>query len=292
MMKKIVGMFLVMVMCIGVVGMMPIQAAKAMNHVIYDVTWLSDHSARVELTWSEGSGDTIRITGWNMNDDKSMTVHYDIGSSESGFAKRTIVDADLHTPTRIVLEEDQSVSKETSTALFTDMPDAQASQVAIKHLYDQGIINGYTDGSFKPNHSVSRAEFAKMLVMTADMRTTHTEKSTFTDVASSYWAFPYISTLAEKGIVQGKGDNRYDPSGTITIGEVLAIINRSFTFYADGASYPYALSGHWSDASFHQLVKANIVQSGDAYYQPYTPTAVATREQCALLLSRVLIAYH
>lgn len=290
--KKIAAMLLALLMSLGAISVAPTYAAVDLNHVIYDVTWLSDHSARIELSWSEGTGDTIRITGWNMNEDNSMTVHYDIGSTESGFARRTITDASLQTPTRILLEQDQSVSDSNNTPLFADMPEEAASQMAIKHLYDQGIINGYIDGSFKPNNSVSRAEFAKMLFMTGDMQSSQAEHSVFTDVATTYWAFPYISTLADKSIVQGKGENQYDPSGTITIGEVLAIIDRSFTFYADGASYPYVLTGHWSNASFEQLVKANIVQNEDAFYQPYTPTAKATREQCAVLLSRVLTVYH
>lgn len=282
----------ILVLFISVASTTPIRAAKDLNHVIYDVTWISDHSARIELSWSEGKGKTLRITGWNVDENNIMTVHYDVGASESGFAKRTIADAKLKTPTRIVLEEDTSMQDGKTVSLFTDMPESSMSQAAIKHLYDQGIINGYTDGSFKPNHSVSRAEFAKMLFMTDDMRTSHSEEVMFSDVATNHWAYPYISTLADKGIVNGKGDNRFDPSGTITVGEVLAIIDRSFTFYPKEASYTYGLTGHWSDASFQQLVKAGIVRPEDTFYEPYTPAAVATREQCAILLSRVLTVYH
>lgn len=269
-----------------------IQAAPAPDHVIYTLEPVSDTSAYVTLSWSNSKLTTpIMIVSWSVDKNSVITVKYRQGSSVvTGFNRRLISGTDISFPTAVILEEALS-SGDAPLPVFSDLPASLEASTAIRMLYDRGVINGYGDRIFKPSGAVTRAEFSKMLFLAGEMTFATTQLS-FTDVASNHWAKPYILTLAEKSIVNGIGNNKFNPSGTITIGEVLTIIDRSFTLEEKNVTYPYALSDHWSNSYFTGLVSKKIVLSTDSFYKPYTPTRAATRAECAVLLSRILKTYY
>jgi hypothetical protein len=267
--------------------------AELSPRVIYEVEWQSDTSAQVSLSWSDINKQTpIRITSWRINEDETVTIKYQQGDQVvQGFHSRIISDLGLSYPCIFILEEDLGVNS-VEEVIFPDLPTDAEGKLAISHLYYLGIINGYTDGNFKPSGNVSRAEFAKILYLSGKMEANLNYPLSFTDVSSSHWAKNYIYTLASKEIVEGKGNNQFDPNGTITIAEVLAIIDRSFILYGGGQSYEYTLNEHWSDEYFLSLVDKGILMKTDSYYSPYKPNQTASRKDCAILLSRVLKNYH
>lgn len=262
-------------------------------HVIYEVDWLSDNSAKVTLKWNDDQVATpIRITSWTVNEDQSVTLRYYQGTNVvEGFNKRTITDSKLEAPCVFILEEDLGPNSITE-AVFPDLPSNQEGSTSIKHLYYLGIINGYPTGEFKPSGQVSRAEFSKMLFLSGEMSISLDSPITFTDLTVGHWAEDYIYTLASREIVKGIGNNQFNPNGTITIGEVATIIDRSFTLFGEASSYPYSLDNHWSNEYFLSLVDKGIMKTTDDYFYPYSPKKIATREDCAILLSRVLLNYH
>lgn len=262
-------------------------------HVIYEVEWVSDHEAVVSLMWNDEDVTTpIRITSWNVNDDNTVTLRYQQGSGTiTGFNSRRIVDSSMVAPCIFVLEEDLGANSEV-TPIFPDLPDNVEGSTAIQHLYDLGIINGYPSGEFGPTGDVSRAEFSKLLFLSGKMSVNLESPIAFSDVADTHWAKGYIFTLASREIVKGIGNDLFSPNGTITIGEVATIIDRSFTVFGESPSYPYSLDDHWSNEYFLSLVDKGIMKSTDAYFYPYSPNQIATREDCAILLSRVLTEYH
>jgi len=267
--------------------------SKSVDHVIYGVEFVSDSSAYVTLRWSNNNITTpIMIVSWSVDKSNTVTVKYKQGSSiVGGFEKRLISGEGIHFPTVILLEEDLGQAT-TKQPIFSDLPQSSEGKLSISHLYDKGIINGYTDGTFKPSGQVSRAEFSKMLFLAGEMTYDLSSKTTFTDVASTHWAKDYILTLSSKKIVNGKGNNTFDPSGTITVGEVLAVLDRNFTLEDKAAVYPYTLVDHWSNPFFTSLVSKKIVLSSDSFYKPYTPNRPATRMECAIVLSRILRTYY
>ena len=265
----------------------PITASQ--THVIYEVDWVSEEAGIVQLKWSDDSTiSPIMIQSWSQNIDGEIIIRYATGNNvPPGFSQRRIEAQNLKTPFRIILLK-SSESKDTSA--FSDMPLTEEGKKAIQMLYDLGVLNGYSDGTIKPNQSVSRAEFTKMLYLATGMSE---ESSTgFADVPPEHWAQKYIQTLAAKGIVQGKGQGRFDPNGTITVGELATILNRTFTLYNQEDSYPYASNGHWSFSYFNQLVNQGIIYPRDSFYYPYMPDQLATRQDCSILLTRILLKYH
>ena len=262
-------------------------------HVIYEVDWRSDHEAKVTLKWNEEAVTRpIRIISWLVKDDNRVIIKYQQGIDVvSGFNSRMISNVKMNGPCLFILEEDLGANT-LSQPIFPDLSDNIEGNLAIKHLYQLGIINGYPNGEFKPSGQVSRAEFSKLLFLCGRMSINLDSPITFTDVIQDHWARGYIYTLASRGIVKGIGNNLFNPNGTITIGEVVTILDRSFKLYGNTRSYSYSLENHWSNEYFLSLVNQGIIVNTDDYYYPYNPNKIATREDCAILLSRVLLSYH
>ncbi|MEO8287986.1 MAG: S-layer homology domain-containing protein [Chloroflexota bacterium] len=95
---------------------------------------------------------------------------------------------------------------------YNDVPlDSPASR-AIEYLSDAGILNGYSDGSFRPDTPVTRAQLAKMLVVTMHWGLIKPVEPRFTDVPADSPMFPYIETVAARGAMSGYMDGTFEPN--------------------------------------------------------------------------------
>lgn len=279
-MKRI---FLITAMALLLVGMQ-VSAAK---RVVVAVDVLSEGRANVALQWSDGSdASDLMISGWRF-DDEVLTLSYQAGVGGGNFNSRIVTHETGGFPMPVLLEEGGQ-----QKPVFGDVEASGAKGTAILNLYYRGIISGYPDGSFKGTNPVRRSEFAKMLMTTAHYATITGQASSFQDVPDNHWAKDYIMTLSAKGIVNGKSDGRFDPQGEIKVGEVLAVMTRTFELYGNKPSYPHFLPNHWSNTYFLQGVEQGIVTKEDDIYSNYDANAPATREFCAVLLSRVLENLH
>ncbi len=275
----------------GLLIIMLTSVSASSAHVIYQVEWVAENAGIVQLQWNDATMTTpIMIQGWTQAATGEVIIRYATGQElPTGFDERRIEVDNLKAPFRIVLVDATAAD----TNIFTDMPSSNEGVQAIQMLYDLGVLNGYSDGTIKPDNSVSRAEFSKMLFMATHMSMAPTGTAPgFSDVPLEHWAKTYIGTLASKGIVQGKGNNTFDPNGTITIAELATILNRTFTLYGTKVNYPYENNGHWSFSHFEELTSKGIIKSSDTYYYPYQPERIATRQDCAILLGRILLQYH
>ncbi len=92
---------------------------------------------------------------------------------------------------------------------------------AIEAMAARGIITGYTDGTFKPDRHLTRAEFCAMV--TAALGLEPGTGNAFTDT-TGHWAAGRISTAAKYGIVAGVGGGRFAPENTITKQEAATMV--------------------------------------------------------------------
>ena len=102
---------------------------------------------------------------------------------------------------------------------------AHKNQPAIEALAARGIIDGKSDGSFDPEGSMTRAEFAAIVVRALGL--TPEGKNSFSDVAAEAWYAPYVGTAYSCGIITGVADDRFNPSGTITREEAAVMVSRA-----------------------------------------------------------------
>ena len=107
---------------------------------------------------------------------------------------------------------------------FTDIKN-HANKAAIEELASRGIINGMGKGTFMPNKTMTRAEFAAIVTRALGLAAKDTK--VFTDVPSSKWYAGYIGTANSSGIVNGVGSGKFNPDGTITRQEAAAMVARA-----------------------------------------------------------------
>lgn len=90
------------------------------------------------------------------------------------------------------------------------------NQTAIQYLYDNGVISGYPDGTFKPNNTLNRAELLKILVGGKNVQPTLEEgyKNCFPDVREEWFA-PYVCYAKIQGWVGGYPDGTFQPAKTV-----------------------------------------------------------------------------
>ncbi len=112
---------------------------------------------------------------------------------------------------------------------FPDVADDYVYKNAIYSLVQKGIINGIQqeDGTFifKPDATITRAEFAKMITVALAGNVTLTEKTDkFPDVADSHWANTYIAYAVKAGIINGRDDGTFRPENPVTYGEAIKML--------------------------------------------------------------------
>lgn len=110
-----------------------------------------------------------------------------------------------------------------NTLTFSDVPTSHLYFEAIMKVYRAGIFDG-TDGQFKPDTNITRAQMAKVLVQIFNL--TSDAKSTFQDVPFTHWANNYIAILADHGIALGDNGN-FRPDESITRAQFVAFMYRA-----------------------------------------------------------------
>lgn len=102
-------------------------------------------------------------------------------------------------------------------------------EAAVEALVELGVVNGYTDGTFQPEKVVTRAEMAKLLVVSAGLEPAADVAkgaTRFSDVAGSHWASGYVNVAAEYGYIVGYPDGTFAPDKTVTYAEAVTMALR------------------------------------------------------------------
>ena len=99
------------------------------------------------------------------------------------------------------------------------------SQTAIEELAARNIINGKTESSFEPQSTMTRAEFATIVVRGLGLPVK--SSSIFNDVTANDWFCDYVNTAYSYGIIKGVSDTEFNPNGTITREESAVMVTRA-----------------------------------------------------------------
>ena len=193
-------------------------------------TELKFNDPEVSYTVSGGGhggngGGTVTIpddvpTGLNGKDHYAYVVGYPDGLV---YPQKNITRAEVATIFFRLLEDETREANMTKSNGYNDMKDGAWYTCAVSTLSKMGIIKGYEDGSFKPDASISRAEFAAIAArFDPDGDKT---PATFSDV-SSHWAKDEISIAANHGWIKGYEDGSFKPDQKITRAETMTLVNR------------------------------------------------------------------
>jgi len=117
-----------------------------------------------------------------------------------------------------------------SASSFSDVPQ---DNIAINWLSENNIINGYEDGTFKPDQTVNRAEFLKILYEILESDISETSTYMFEDVPHDAWYGKYLYLAYMDGAIEGYPDGTFRPENPINFAEAFKIIQRSFFYEWD-----------------------------------------------------------
>lgn len=127
----------------------------------------------------------------------------------------------------------QSLVAETALAAFGDVTPTHANYDAILFIQSRGIVQGYPDGSFRPDRTINRAEFVKILIMAVRETSFDCPEDSiprlFLDVPLQSWYAPYVCFAQEHGLVEGYSDQRFHGERTINFAEAAKILSRTFS---------------------------------------------------------------
>jgi hypothetical protein len=109
---------------------------------------------------------------------------------------------------------------------FSDIKWGYWAKGPIETLAGLGIIDGYPDGTYRPDQTVNRAELTAILVRARLGRLSTFGFRSFTDVRSRHWAAPYIDKAIELEWVRGFPDGSFQPNRLITRAEGVGLVGR------------------------------------------------------------------
>ncbi len=179
---------------------------------------------------------------------------------------------------------------------FSDLPTNHWAYENIMEMVEMGILSGYPDGTFRPNNTISRAEFAKIMVLALQLETTRPAAPTFTDVATSHWAYEVVESA--RNYLTGYRDTRtgeltFEPSSVAVREDVAVAIVKAKGFgnapanlsllnqFPDREQISPALRNHVAIA-----VEKGYMRGTDRGFEPQK--ALTRAEACALL-SRIMV---
>lgn len=170
---------------------------------------------------------------------------------------------------------------------FADV-DGHWAKASIDAMYSKGIINGFEDGSFKPELNVTRAEFAKMIVCLLGLSSEG--DADFSDVADNSWYNGYVAAAVKAGIVKGTDDGKFNPNSYITRQDAAVMLARVLE-YKNIAMDVNAIEFNDSDKiadyaknSVNGMANLGVITGYNGGFAPLDNT---TRAQAAALLQRV-----
>lgn len=149
------------------------------------------------------------------------------------------------------------VPQKASANNFSDVFDTHIYAKEIQFLKDELIVNGYPDGSYMPEGTVTRAEFIKIILESA-MGTGYASKirnncqeSYFTDITYNQWFFSYVCFAKRNKMIDGYSDGTFRPNNNITFAEAAKIIGNAFIGYSKDINQPEWWTQH-TDSLFRE----------------------------------------
>ncbi|MDR0491204.1 MAG: S-layer homology domain-containing protein, partial [Oscillospiraceae bacterium] len=157
-------------------------------------------------------------------------------------------------------------------APFPDVKNGAWYYQAVGYLASIGLLNGYPDGSFRPDNNITRAEFAAIAARFTVLPE-HISQ-VFPDVPPTYWAAKYIAACSERKWISGFPDGTFQPYNRITRAESVAFLNRMMDrriepadLLPDALSYPDLDASHWAYADIIEASSEHIYERKENGYE-------------------------
>lgn len=193
-------------------------------------------------------------------------------------------------PTPPPVKEEPVTPPETTTppeepevVRFTDTTYHWA-KASIDVLIAKGLLAGYSDGTFRPNAGLTRAEAIKVIAAYMGLEG---KESSFADVSSTHWANKLIGAATEAGLMTGYGDGTFRPDEKMSRSELAALIARAFKLTGTGqTSFKDVKENAWSYAYIDALASNQIITGYTD--NTFKPAQEITRAEFATIIARLI----
>lgn len=199
-----------------------------------------DVTANYKITYVDGVLKAIEVLN------KEIHFNYVIGYTDGTIRPNNDISrAEVATIFFRLLTDEARTQYDKTTSSFSDIKDGAWCCRAVSTLTNMGIIKGYTDGTFQPNKSITRAELATIIARFAKL---DVNTKTFSDI-TGHWAQKSIELAAGNGWINGYEDGTFRPNNNITRAETFAMINRVLDRQTESVSdlLPTSEMNMWSD---------------------------------------------
>lgn len=173
-------------------------------------------------------------------------------------------------------------SAEGALQLFTDLKIANPDH----HV---AYIKGFPDGTFRPDHTITRAEMSAILARNKNLADSSPYQQLYPDVAQVYWAASYIEQLKDVGLLIGDSNGNFRPGDRITRAEMAMVASRWMNADLEGTfenAFEDVSGSHWAAAAIAAVSEAGIMigfEDGTFGLDKYV-----TRAQAVTIMNRLL----
>jgi hypothetical protein len=258
--------------------------------IIYD-----DHikvSGKVEVipgdeTQAPAGAVTVKINGVNVSVNKDMTFSADIPVDKIG-KKMLLVEA------KDAAGDYQAQELKLLRLInFADVPQGYWAKQPIENTGTVGLVEGYPDGTFKPNRALTRAELATLLVRAKGLKLPdRSAQKVFKDVKPGFWAAKYIEVAQKAGLVKGYPDGSFRPNNKINKAEGIAILARfeNLKVASEVFEKPYwdVSANHWAAKYISAAKEAGMLKFVKKNY--LNPSSKLARAEAVEMLSKTTLA--
>ena len=170
-------------------------------------------------------------------------------------------------------------------AAFTDQADIKVDSDVVDTLVSLGIVEGFEDGSFQPNATVTRAQMAKMIYVlrtgNSDASAYNDDKTSFTDIGT-HWARGYIKYCQSLGIIAGKSNTKFCPNDKVTAQEAAKMLLVTIGYNAEKAGL---VGSTWASKTNALADEAGLLDDVNTSF-----TAACPRQYAAQLIYNAIDA--
>ena len=156
--------------------------------------------------------------------------------------------------------------------------------MSVEPLRLMGIMDGFSDGNFRPNGQITRAQFCKMVVCALnaeDELGLYRTVTVYPDVKPSHWAAAYINMASKgKNAISGFSDGKFYPDRTVTLGQAATILLRVLGYKDEN------IGGVWPDSYLSFAASIGLTDGVDTA----KGSAPLSRSDAAILFTNLLRA--
>lgn len=222
---------------------------------------------------------------------KKLFIGLAVSALATGFIVTTTVSAALPT----YGEEWQNTEATQLAVSFTDLPSTHWAYSYIAEMVNRKVISGYPDGKFRPNNTITRAEFAKIMITASGITPKKVNYSSFSDIPTASWASPFVESVKDYMTGYRTADGKYifNPSAPATREDVAVALVKLKGYDANRLPDQSTIEAMFKDyagisesaKSYVALAVENGLVSG-FQDETFRPQATITRAEATVMLWR------